>query len=80
MAQRYLLLALGGRRRLPGVLLQQLLCGRGLPLPRPRPAQVSDGPRAGRLCVRAGPSVAAEGRAAFARCGPSERCGDGERA
>ena len=42
MAQRYLLLALGGGRRLPGVLLQQLLCGRGLLPPRPCLAQLRE--------------------------------------
>lgn len=70
MAQRYLLLALGGGRRLPGVLLQQLLCGRGLLPPRPCLAQVSGGPRAGRLCMRAGLSVAAGGGPCLPGAGP----------
>ncbi|NWX52656.1 AFG32 protein, partial [Steatornis caripensis] len=44
MAHRYLLLAPGScrRRGLPGVLLQQLLCGRGLLGARPCPAQVCE--------------------------------------
>lgn len=48
MAHRYLLLARGGcrRRGLPGVLLQQLLCGRGLLGARPCLAQVRGRARA----------------------------------
>lgn len=48
MAHRYLLLARGScrRRGLPGVLLQQLLCGRGLLGARPSLAQVRGRARA----------------------------------
>lgn len=83
MAHRYLLLAPGScrRRGLPGVLLRQLLCGRGLPGARPCLAQVRGRARARPAASPPGGHGGAGGRVAVvvARRGaapplPAARC------